>query len=397
MIAIKDKTKCCGCTACYSICPAKCIEMTEDVEGFLYPKVDLNKCINCNQCEKVCPILDNDILKKNSAIRDYYIVQVKDERIRKESTSGGAFTPLAEVVIDKGGVVFGASFEDHKTYKVSHNFVQNKADLKIFRGSKYVQSSMENSMRECKMFLDNGRLVLFSGTPCQIAGLKEYLKKDYQNLITLDVVCRAVPSPKVFRKYLDYQRIHFNSKIENVRFRDKTYGYNYSTMSLYTDSGKNYHKGIESDLYLRMFFSGICDRPSCSNCKFRFEHLSDITIWDCFDVSSIDSSFDDNKGTTRMMVQSEIGKDLLLEAKDYFRIRSYIPNEKKKEVAYSENKEGLRKEFFEDIDELNVDVFFNKYFPFTMKVRFLGYIRYLSYRLGIYRVLKKVWNLYKNR
>ena len=396
MISIVDKKQCCGCSACFNICPQQCIRMQEDEEGFLYPQVDQKICIQCGLCEKVCPLLNNNAFVEKDFPREFYAVQALDDVVRAESTSGGAFTPLGQAVLEQRGVVFGAAFQDNKSYHVKHRVAEEPHELRMFRGSKYVQSEMGDSMQRCKAYLEAGRMVLFSGTPCQIAGLKSYLRKDYDNLLTVDVVCRAVPSPKVFQKYLEYQAKHIPGRIENVRFRDKCYGYSYSTMSIYSSSGKKYHKGIESDLYLRTFFSGICDRPSCSTCQFRSYHLSDITLWDCFHVSVIDASMDDNKGTTRLSINTHKGKQLLEQAKKYLKIRRYEPSLDKKEVAYSENRKNQRTEFFHDIDLLDADTFFDKYFPSTIKVKILGIVRYTTYRLGIYRTLKKIWDYFKN-
>ena len=272
MIEIKDKQNCCGCTACTAICPKGCIEMKEDMEGFLYPVVDQRNCVNCGVCEKVCPILN--CKDKKTFGQKAYIVQNKDEKVLQESTAGGAFTAIAEYVIKRGGVVFGV--ELNKDLVAHHIYVDTIGELKRFRNSKYVQSSVGGGMlHTVKSFLEQGKTVCFSGTPCQIEGLKCYLKKDYENLITVDVVCRAVPSPLIFRKYVEFQEQKLADKIKTVRFRDKYYGYKYSTMNIITDRNHgNYHQGVESDPWLRAFFSNICDRPSCHNCRFRNQYSS---------------------------------------------------------------------------------------------------------------------------
>ena len=395
MINIINKSDCCGCTACANICPKQCIHMKDDIEGFKYPSVDKSSCIGCGLCEKVCPMLE--LPKQVKEEKKYYIVQALDEHVRAESTSGGAFTPLSNVILEKQGVVFGAAFRDNKDFYVEHCYIDEKDKSGKFRGSKYVQSDMNTCMKKCKDFLDGGGLVLFSGTPCQISGLIKYLGKNYDNLYTVDVVCRAVPSPKVFRKYLEWQRKRNRDGIKNIRFRDKHYGYNYSTMSVYSNKGKEYHRGIESDLYLRAFFSGICDRPCCSNCRFRENHASDLTIWDCFNVGEIAPEMDDNKGTTRIAVNTLHGRQLLEMCQDQFKIKPFLLDGGKKERAYAEKLKIDRNQFFVDLDSLGADAFFEKYFPTSMKVRFLGAVRLFSYRIGIYNVLKKVWNIYKNR
>ena len=220
LIKIAKKEKCCGCTACAAICPKNCIEMKEDREGFRYPCVDEDKCVECGACEKVCSILNE--IKEEKKEQEGYIIQNKDQKVLKESTAGGAFTAIAQYVLKKNGVVFGVELS--KDLQARHIYVENEQELYRFRNSKYMQSVMDEkgeTQRRVKEFLNEDRYVCFSGTPCQIEGLKKYLKKDYPKLITVDVVCRAVPSPMIFRKYVEYQENKMKQKISLVRFRDK--------------------------------------------------------------------------------------------------------------------------------------------------------------------------------
>lgn len=220
MIKIIDKEKCCGCTACYSICPKKCITMEADSEGFKYPAVDVASCINCNLCEKVCPVQAGFV--KNRII-DTYVVRNVDERILGESTSGGAFSAFALSFINKGGAVVGAVVSKDGTIK--HTMIQDNPEfIKRFRGSKYVQSDLNKTYLQIKEKLDKNVSVLFSGTSCQVAGLRNFLKKDYDNLLTIEVICHGTPSPMLWEKYLDYQKSKKNSGISSISFRNKTYG-----------------------------------------------------------------------------------------------------------------------------------------------------------------------------
>ncbi|RNC29192.1 MAG: NAD(P)H-quinone oxidoreductase subunit I, chloroplastic [Candidatus Dichloromethanomonas elyunquensis] len=400
MIKIKNKEDCCGCSACANACPAKSIVMKRDDEGFLYPSIDLSLCKRCGLCEKVCPVLNQ--ADEKAVMQKLYIVQNKDDIIRKESTSGGAFTPIAEYVIAAGGAVFGAAFEDDDHFRVIHQYVETSRELWKFRGSKYLQSEIGNTYSQTKNFLDSGRLVCYSGTPCQIAGLKAFLRKDYENLMTVDVVCRAVPSPLVFEKYLEVQKRTLGDNIKKIRFRDKYYGYSYSTMSIYAkpeSKQKDYHRGIESDLWLRAFFSGIIIRPSCVSCIFRKSfQSSDFTIWDCFNVRKYAPEFDDNQGTTRLLIKTSKGIAVFEEIKKSFRWKEIgieSVSDTGKERAYSEATTFHRDEFFLDLNSQDPEKVFHKYFPYTWKVRFLHNTRYWSYRLGIYPVLKKMWNVMK--
>ena len=197
MINIVEKKDCCGCSACVSKCPKQCISMIVDNEGFSYPYLDKENCIDCGLCEKVCPVINQNEPKK--PLRCYAAIN-PDENIRVKSSSGGIFTMIAEYIIAEGGVVFGAAW--NKNWQVEHTYTEVKEGLKVFRGSKYIQSIIGDSFIQVELFLKVGRKVLFSGTPCQIAGLKKFLRKEYNNLITVDFVCHGVPSPGVFRWYM---------------------------------------------------------------------------------------------------------------------------------------------------------------------------------------------------
>lgn len=179
MINIQEKSKCCGCYGCYNICPKGAIEMVQDEKGFYYPQIIKEKCINCGLCNKICPI-SNKIEIENSP--KAFAAYNKDKRIREKSSSGGVFTLLAEKILEQNGVVFGAKFDEN--FNVVHSYVERKEDLEVFRGSKYVQSKIGDTYKKAEELLKNGRLVLFSGTPCQIEGLKKYIRKEYDNLYT---------------------------------------------------------------------------------------------------------------------------------------------------------------------------------------------------------------------
>ena len=196
-IKLAEKHICTGCAACYSVCPVQCISMKEDAEGFLFPIIDEEKCTKCSLCEKTCLSI---MQGKERKPLNVYAAKNPNEEIRKESSSGGIFTLLAEHVINKGGVVFGARFNED--WEVIHDYTETVKGLAAFRGSKYVQSRIGDMYKTAKDFLEKDRNVLFSGTPCQIAGLKAFLRKDYDNLLTVDLVCHGVPSPLVWKRYL---------------------------------------------------------------------------------------------------------------------------------------------------------------------------------------------------
>ena len=207
MITITDKSKCCGCNACVQACPKQCIEMHEDDEGFLYPRVDTTRCIDCGKCEKVCPVINQ--AEPHRPIKVYAAIN-PDEEIRRQSSSGGIFTLLAEQTIKEGGVVFGARFDE--SWQVTHDYTESIEGLASLRGSKYVQSCIGDTFLKAEAFLKQGRKVLFTGTPCQISGLKKYLHKEYENLLTVDFVCHGVPSPLIWQKYLSETLENFRAK-----------------------------------------------------------------------------------------------------------------------------------------------------------------------------------------
>ena len=292
--------------------------MDEDDEGFRYPRVDMQTCIDCGLCEKVCPIINAQ--PETPKPQRAYLLQHKDERILSESTSGGAFTAIATYVIEQGGVVFGACYDDE--FRVVHRYVDKVDDLGVFRNSKYVQSHVGKAYREAQGFLKQGRMVCFSGTPCQLEGLLRFLRKPYTNLVTVDLVCHAITSPKVFGMYVDQKKKETEGEIENILFRDKKpFGYKYSTMSVYSQGKQVYREGVETDVMLRSFFTHINVRPSCYDCRFKKRYrMTDFTIWDCFDVYRFSKELDNDKGVTRILAHTPKANAIVEDLKAQARI-----------------------------------------------------------------------------
>lgn len=292
MLKLTDKSLCCGCTACASVCPKQCIRMVGDKEGFLYPQIETSVCIDCGVCEKVCPVLYPIRVKVKPMA---FAAINNDTEIREQSSSGGIFTLFAEQIIKKGGVVFGACFDEN--WKVVHRYTETLEGLAHFRGSKYVQSDMGTSFQDAKRFLDQGREVLFSGTPCQIAGLKNYLRKSYDTLLTIEVACHGVPSPKVWNSYLSGK-----NNITNINFRSKCKGWKGYHVILEYDGQKEVTPFWKNS-YMNAFLSDLSVRPSCYTCSVKLANTqSDIIIADFWGVDKIAPKIDDDKGCSLVIV-----------------------------------------------------------------------------------------------
>ena len=371
MINIKNKQECCGCTACYNICPKNAIEMVVDEEGFKYPKIDKDKCIGCNLCSKVCPML-----KKNSKIDNSikcYGVYNKNENIKKNSTSGGFFTALAENIIDKKGIVYGAKFDEN--FDVVHCGVEDKEELAVLRGSKYVKSELGNTFTEIKEMLEKNRIVLFSGTPCEIYGLKSFLQKDYENLLCVEVICHGVPSPLYYKKYRDTKIKQYGSEIKRMSFREKTYGYSSSTMTIEFKNGRKYSRGHESDEMIKAFMRGYCSRETCYNCSFKsFGTVGDFKIGDLWNIEGyLGEEF--REGATLVITCSLKAEEILKELKDKIQIKEidkgkseyYNGNGGISMILNSAYRPKERDTFLKDINNLKFDIVRKKYLKMTYK------------------------------
>lgn len=323
MINIEDKKKCCGCSACAQRCPKHCIEMREDEEGFLYPCIDALNCINCGLCEKICPIINID-MNGEFFPKKTYAAYNQDESERLQSSSGGVFSLLSRLVINHGGRVFGAQFTTD--WQVEHTCISSISELHKLRGAKYVQSRIGNTYSETEQFLKDNVSVLFSGTPCQIAGLRSYLRKEYDNLITAEIICHGVPSPKVWRTYLqDLCRKKNIHKINQICFRDKVTGWKHYSFSVkYNKKGKEkkISEYYTQNLYARGFTNDLYLRPSCHSCPFKsLRSRADFTLGDFWGIQHVDPKIDDDKGITALLVNTEKGlsflKDLDIQAKEF--------------------------------------------------------------------------------
>lgn len=360
MIRIERKTECSGCYACYSVCPVNCIRMESDAEGFWYPIADATRCIGCGACEAACHIIHKYEPSRSPVA---YAAYAKDEVTRRESSSGGLFTPICEAVIKDGGVVFGAAFDED--FQVHHIKIADAADIKIFRGSKYVQSKIGETYLEVKALLSQGRKVLFSGTPCQIAGLRQFLKSDDENLILVDIICHGVPSPKVWAVYKDFVEKSKKDRITAVNFRDKAKGWRLFSLKLRFSKGFEQGKTLDDDPYMFGFLRNIFLRPSCYACVEKsLNRKSDMTIADYWGIEHVHPEFSDDKGISLVFVNTPKGEELFERIKPQLNwIETDILDGAAQNPAseHSAVMSGKREAFFEALEEKNAGWVFHTF------------------------------------
>lgn len=325
MIQIDDKSRCCGCEACRQVCPKGCIRLEVDKEGFRYPTVDLESCTHCDRCEAVCPFLQLDKPRRPERV---YAAQTTDLELRLASSSGGLFTLLAEETIRQGGVVFGARFDE--SWSVRHDYTEEREGLAPFRGSKYLQSCIGDCYQRAELFLKEGRQVLFSGTPCQVKGLVNYLGRSYDNLTTIDVVCHGVPSPMVWQAYLatQLQDVDDAARYTVISFRNKERsGWRRYELHAKLTSGTretNWWQYYGDNLYMRGFLQDLYLRPSCYHCMAKGGRShSDLTLGDYWGIEQVCPELDDDKGTSVLLIYSDRGRALFERISCQYKATSY--------------------------------------------------------------------------
>lgn len=318
MINITDKTKCTGCSACKNICPKNAINFECDFAGYKYPKIDVSKCVDCSLCEKVCPIINPIKVKQNYNDPIIKAAWNLNESIRVNSTSGGVFSALADRFIEDGGYVVGAIYTDN--FDIQHTIISSKEKegIKVLRQSKYAQSELGDIFKQIKDILNNNEKIMFCGSPCQAAGLRSYLRKDYDNLFLVDFICRGIISQKIYKNYLESVERHSNSAITKVHFKNKDFGWNRFSTKLSLENGDAYHKDRYTDEYMLGYLKyNLYLRPCCHECQFKtLPRVSDISLGDFWGIGSSDKSLDNDKGTSVVIINSDKGKALFYGANE---------------------------------------------------------------------------------
>ena len=387
MINIKEKKDCCGCYGCENICPKNSIKMIDDKEGFWYPKVDKETCIKCGLCIKVCPIIQN--IKKVDNIK-FLACKNKNLENRLESSSGGVFSLLVENIVDLNGIVFGAEYDENLEVKYSYVYSLEKSQK--FRGSKYAQSRIGNSYNNVKKYLNDGKKVLFTGTPCHVAGLKKFLRKDYENLILVDIACHGVPSPLVFKRYKEHISKLAGSKLKSITFRDKSNGWKNYKLKLKFENKTEMLELASENFYMKGFLKDIYLRPSCYGCKFKKPYTeADLTLADYWGVQNIHPEFDDDKGTSLVLVNTKKGQEVMNLISDKMEVI-----ETDGEFAISNNPcivrsvkyNPKREKFFEDFEKIDLIENIKRNIKVSLKQRV---------KIKLYNILIKVKRIIKNK
>ena len=360
-IEVMEKNNCCGCSSCYQKCPKGAITMRENEEGFIYPFIDKAKCIDCGLCNKVCPQLKRMQLPKENYPKAFAMCNKNDEELIK-SSSGGIFSVIADYVIENSGVVFGAAYAEN--LDVIHIKADDKAGLERIRSSKYVQSYIKETYKEAENELKKGKIVLFTGTPCQIAGLNSFLVKNYDNLITCDLVCHGVPSQKLFHKYIDYLSDKFKSKVISYNFRSKEKKGWGLVSKVVTADGKIRFIEPDFDPYYSNFLESTTYRENCYNCHYtNYNRVSDITLADYWGINQIHPEFYSEKGNSLILVNSAKGETVIKRIGENIKcIQTDIDTAAlhNKNLIEPSHKSDKRNDIYKGINDLNSKEFIKK-------------------------------------
>ena len=380
----KNEEQCCGCSACVNVCPRNAISMVRNKKGFEYPLIDSTKCISCGACENVCDF-QNPKGSKNHILQAY-AMQHRDKEVVFNSSSGGAFTAISDWVLLQGGTIYGAAF-DKETFYVKHISAECTDERNSMRGSKYVQSSLGYVFKNIKKDVDLGKKVLFSGTPCQCAGLCSYLHGHPENLIIVDLLCHGTPSPDLLVNHIDRIEKKYNKKVQEYKYRSKKYGYEYTHEALFSDGSRICNVDIKR--ILKLFVVGM--RPSCFECKYtNRERYGDLTIGDMWDASKL-VGINDNKGTSTVIVNTKLGNKIIDEIKENCVLIS-VDEQKIKQSALRKRVPQPKnyEKFWQDYLQNGYDYVLEHYAPRSVKSWGLFMLQKYAYKLHLDVFLKGI-------
>ena len=391
MHKINLSSQCTGCGVCVAVCPVKCLKLTFDAEGFGYPVYSGSGCVDCGLCEKHCPVEHQSFLPEHSQDPETFAALNNDMDVRLDSTSGGIFSAAATAIFDRGGYVSGAVYMPD--FSVKHIITNDRSKLPELRSSKYLESRFEDIFPQAKEILDSGKELFITGTPCQIAALYSYLKKDYDNLYTADFICLGVPSPKVFQAYIRQREKTAKSKVKFVKFKDKSFGWHNFALRLEFENGERYCESRGKD----PFFVGYLQyknfsRPSCYDCQFKERQSADITLGDFWGIEKIAPEMDQDKGTSLIMLNTPKGERLFNFFRNVLSVKELTANDIsagnqawKKSIA---PKGGNRKKFFAALEKYDFDYVAASYFPGKGKRRIIRNLRSLKKLLKFFKMSK---------
>lgn len=391
MISVFDKKEeCCGCTACKYICPTRAINMVFDEEGFLYPKINQELCIDCGKCKKVCPFQNTTNIEDKLDEPLIYAVIQKDPEIRMQSSSGGAYTAISDPILEKDGLVYGVKFDEN--FNVVHSRAVNAEERNEFRGSKYVQSELNDTFTHIYDDLNSGKSVLFTGTGCQTAGLRNFLankKANTEKLIINDFVCHGTPSPLLWSNYIKF--IQKKGQLNSYTFRYKVKGWHGYNIKAEYKNGDIKINSLKLKVFTNLFSSNLVLRPSCYNCKFaNLNRPSDIMIGDYWGIEKVMPEIDDNKGVSLVLVNTDKGKAIFSEIRENLEVwQSNTEDCLQQNLLKPTGRPQMREQFWKDYNNNGFEYIAKKYAGYNIKGMTKKNIKTILVRTGLFRLIKR--------